>query len=64
MQRKKRTGETLQNVSCEVCSFNNPAALHIHHIIPRADPRCSKTFRKELDFVEKYRKIVDSKCEK
>jgi len=41
MQRKKRTGETLKKVSCEVCNYNNPSALHIHHIIPRADPRCS-----------------------
>jgi len=41
MQRKKRTGETLKKVSCEVCSYNNPDALHIHHIIPRADSRCS-----------------------
>lgn len=41
MQPKKRTGETLKKVSCEVCNFNNPSALHIHHIIPRADSRCS-----------------------
>jgi hypothetical protein len=41
MQRKKRTGETLKKVSCEVCSYNIPAALHIHHIIPQCDPRCS-----------------------
>ena len=80
MQRKKRTGETLKKISCEVCSYNNPAALHIHHIIPlRVDPSLSldiengitlcrechtKTFRKELDFAEKYRKIVENKCEK
>ena len=41
MLRKKRTGETLKKVSCEVCKYDNPDALHIHHIIPRADPRCS-----------------------
>lgn len=41
MQRKKRTGEKLIKTSCEVCSFSNPAALHIHHIIPQCDPRCS-----------------------
>lgn len=41
MQRKKRTGETLKKVSCEVCDYNVPAALHIHHIIPRADKRCT-----------------------
>lgn len=22
---------------CEMCGYNNPAALHIHHIIPRCD---------------------------
>jgi len=41
MQRKKRTGETLKKVSCEVCSYNNPDVLHIHHIIPRCDVRCT-----------------------
>lgn len=41
MQRKKRTGETLKKVSCEVCSYNVPSSLHTHHIIPRCDPRSS-----------------------
>lgn len=41
MQRKKRTGEVLEKTSCEICKYNNPAALHIHHIIPRADERCT-----------------------
>ena len=37
MQRKKRTGDILQKVFCEICLYNNSAALHIHHIIPRVD---------------------------
>jgi hypothetical protein len=41
MLRKKRTGESLEKKACEVCKYDNPAALHIHHIIPRSDPRCS-----------------------
>lgn len=41
MKRKKYTGQILEKVSCEVCSFNDSSVLHIHHIIPRVDPRCS-----------------------
>jgi hypothetical protein len=41
MLPKKRTGQTLQKKLCEVCGFSNPDALHIHHIIPQCDPRCS-----------------------
>ncbi len=26
---------------CEVCGYDNPSALNIHHIIPRCDPRCT-----------------------
>jgi len=38
---KKRNGQTLKKVSCEVCSYPTVSALHIHHIIPRQDPRSS-----------------------
>ena len=64
--------------TCQECS--KVGYVEAHHIVPlRVDPSLSldikngitlcrechtKTFRKELDFVEKYRKIVDSKCEK
>lgn len=41
MLRKKHTGQSLEKKACEVCGFDNPAALHIHHIIPRTDPRSS-----------------------
>lgn len=26
---------------CEICSLANKDALHVHHIIPRCDPRCT-----------------------
>lgn len=26
---------------CEICGFSNRKALHLHHIIPRTDPRCT-----------------------
>jgi 5-methylcytosine-specific restriction endonuclease McrA len=41
MQSKKRTGIKLEKTKCEVCSYAVPAALHIHHIIPQCDERCS-----------------------
>jgi len=31
----------LKKDRCEVCGFNNPSALNIHHIIPKCDPRCT-----------------------
>jgi len=26
---------------CEICDYAEAAALHVHHIIPRCDPRCT-----------------------
>lgn len=37
--RRKRGQVKLQKERCEVCGFDNPHALNIHHIIPRCDPR-------------------------
>jgi hypothetical protein len=33
--------ERLQKSKCEVCGNSNVDVLHIHHIIPRRDPRCT-----------------------
>ena len=41
MIRKQHNGHTLVKKSCEICGFNNPDNLHIHHIIPRTDKRSS-----------------------
>ena len=29
----------LKKINCEVCGNNKKSVLHIHHIIPRMDPR-------------------------
>ena len=29
---------------CEICSANNKSFLHIHHIIPRCDSRCTDDY--------------------
>lgn len=39
--RRKRGQPKLQKNVCEICGYDNPAALNVHHIIPRCDPRCS-----------------------
>lgn len=31
----------IQKVKCEVCGNNKKAVLHVHHIIPKRDPRCT-----------------------
>ena len=41
MIRKQSTGQSLIKKSCEICGFNNPDNLHLHHIIPRTDKRSS-----------------------
>lgn len=41
MRRRDRRQPKLLKERCEVCDYENPAALNIHHIIPRRDPRCS-----------------------
>lgn len=39
--RRKHGQPKLQKDRCEICAFNTPAALNVHHIIPRCDPRCT-----------------------
>lgn len=39
--RRKCGQPKLLKDKCEVCGFDNPGALNIHHIVPRCDPRCS-----------------------
>ena len=29
---------------CEMCSCNKKSALHVHHIIPRRDSRCTELY--------------------
>lgn len=31
----------VKKIKCEVCGINKKSVLHIHHIIPRKDPRCT-----------------------
>jgi len=31
----------LKKTKCEVCGNTKKSVLHIHHIIPRKDPRCT-----------------------
>lgn len=40
-QRRVRGQPKLLKETCEVCGFDQEAALNIHHIIPRCDPRCT-----------------------
>lgn len=40
-KRRVRGQGTLPKDRCEVCGFDKPAALNVHHIIPRCDPRCT-----------------------
>jgi hypothetical protein len=39
--RRKHGQPKLNKDRCEICAFDAPAALNIHHIIPRCDPRCT-----------------------
>ena len=39
VQRRFKNQSKLKKNECEICGYNNPAALNIHHIIPRCDPR-------------------------
>lgn len=42
VESKRHRGQIkLLKETCEICGYNNPAALNIHHIIPRCDPRCT-----------------------
>ena len=41
MKRRRIGQEKLSKDRCEICKFDRPAALNIHHIIPRCDPRCT-----------------------
>ena len=37
--RRKSGIPRLEKKVCEICGFDKPAALNLHHIIPRCDPR-------------------------
>ena len=39
VKRRFRNQTKLKKKECEICGYDNPAALNIHHIIPRKDPR-------------------------
>jgi hypothetical protein len=39
--RRKHGQPKLHKDRCEICAFDIPAALNVHHIIPRCDPRCT-----------------------
>ncbi len=41
MIRKKYSKEKLEKIACEICKYDKKEALHLHHIIPRCDPRSS-----------------------
>ena len=42
MKKRRHSGQKkLIKEFCEICKFNNPNALNLHHIIPRCDPRCT-----------------------
>lgn len=41
LHRKFHGQKKLIKNRCEICGFNNPAALNVHHIIPRCDSRCT-----------------------
>lgn len=40
-QRRKSNQTKLEKESCEICNLADKNVLHIHHIIPRCDPRCT-----------------------
>lgn len=39
--RRKHGQPKLLKDKCEICEYAHEAALNIHHIIPRCDPRCT-----------------------
>ncbi len=41
MQRRQSKQIKLVKTRCEICDLAKPRALHIHHIIPRVDSRCT-----------------------
>lgn len=42
MARRRMSGqERLSKERCEVCGYSELAAINVHHIIPRCDPRCT-----------------------
>lgn len=41
MKRRSSGQERLKKEKCEICGYDARAALNIHHIIPRCDPRCN-----------------------
>ena len=41
MKRRSSGQERLKKEKCEICGYDALAALNIHHIIPRCDPRCN-----------------------
>ena len=42
MKSRRMHGQVkLLKECCEICSFDKSAALNVHHIIPRCDPRCT-----------------------
>jgi len=42
MKARRNSGQVkLKKDICEICGYSNPAALNIHHIIPRCDHRCT-----------------------
>ena len=39
--RRKSKQVKLIKETCEICKLTDKSVLHIHHIIPRCDPRCT-----------------------
>ena len=35
------TKRKLKYEFCEICGFDFKSAIHVHHIIPRTDPKCT-----------------------
>ncbi len=36
------TSTQLDHSKCEICALESAAAIELHHIIPRTDPRCTE----------------------
>ena len=41
MRRRTSGQPKLQKKVCEICGYDNPDALNVHHIIPKEDERCT-----------------------
>lgn len=41
MKRRHHGQPRLTKNRCEICAYDKPEAINIHHIIPRCDPRCT-----------------------